>query len=138
VAENKTQITDAPVDDFLAHVTPPLRADDARVLIDLMARLSGEAARMYGPSIIGFGRCRYRTDAGREGDMPRLCFSPRKAHLVFYGLRGGAKADLLPRRGKFKSEGGCIYVKTLADIDMAVLEKLLTGSLAANRLAYPA
>ena len=138
MAENKTQFTDVPVDTFLETVMPERRAADARVLIDLMARLTGEVARMYGPTIIGFGRYRYRTDAGRAGDMPRLCFSPRKAALVLYGLKGGADhAALLPRLGKHKVAGGCIHITDLAGIDIAVLETLLSQALAANLAAYP-
>jgi len=138
MAENKTSFTDVPVDEFLAKVTPERRVADARVLIDLMARLSGEPAKMYGPSIIGFGQYRYCTDAGRESVMPRLCFSPRKAQLVLYGLRDGPNHErLLARLGKFTSEGGCLYVKTLDDVDMAVLETLLAEALAANRATSP-
>ena len=138
MAENKTQFTDVSVDAFLASVVPARRAADARVLIDVMTRLTDEAARMYGPSIVAFGQCRYRTAAGREEVMPRLCFAPRKAALVLYGLRRGADhATLLPRLGKHKLAGGCTHITTLDDIDMAVLETLLTQALAANRAAYP-
>ncbi|MDB5679010.1 DUF1801 domain-containing protein [Sphingomonas bacterium] len=138
MAENKTQFTDVPVDTFLATVTPERRVADARVLIELMRRLTGEPAAMYGPSIVAFGQCRYRTAAGREDVMPRLCFAPRKAALVLYGLRRGANhAALMPRLGTFKVAGGCTHIKALADVDMTVLEALLTEALAANRVAYP-
>lgn len=135
---NKTQFTDVPVDAFLATVVPDRRAADARVLIDLMTQLTGEPATMYGPLIVAFGRCRYRTPAGREDVMPRLCFAPRKAALVLYGLRRGAHhAALLPRLGNYKVAGGCTHIKALADVDMVVLETLLADALAANRVDYP-
>ena len=138
MAQNKTQFTDVPVEAFLATVVPERRAADARVLIDLMGRLTGEPATMYGPTIVAFGQCRYRTAAGREDVMPRLCFAPRKAALVLYGLRRGANhAALMPRLGKYKLAGGCTHVASLADIDMIVLEALLSESLAANRVDYP-
>ena len=138
MAENKTRFTDVPIADFLATVTPERRAADGRVLIALMERLTGERATMYGPTIIGFGQCRYRTAAGREDVMPRLCFAPRKAALVLYGLRRAAdQASLLPQLGKHKVAGGCTHIKTLDDVDMAVLETLLTQALAANHAAYP-
>jgi hypothetical protein len=100
-----------------------------------MARLSGEPARMWGPSIIGFGRYRYRYDSGREGEMCRIGFSPRKAELVFYlgGLEDADLAALGPhRRGK-----GCLYIKRLAGVDMDVLEALIAQSLAYMDAAYP-
>ena len=138
MAQNKTQFTDVPVETFLATVTPDRRATDARRLIELMARLTGEPATMYGPTIVAFGQCRYRTAAGREDVMPRLCFAPRKAALVLYGLRRGEnQASLLPRLGKHKVAGGCTHIASLADLDMAVLETLLAESLAANRADYP-
>ena len=138
MAENKTQFTDVPVDTFLATVLPERRAADARVLIDLMARLTGEAATMYGPTIIAFGKCRYRTAAGREDVMPLLCFAPRKPALVLYGLRRGADhATLMPQLGKHKVAGGCTHIARLDDVDLGVLETLLAQSLAANRAAYP-
>ena len=139
MADNKTKATTVSVEDFLARVTPERRVADAQALIALIERLSGEPATMWGPSIIGVGRYTYRLDSGREGEMPRLCFSPRKPHLVLYGLREGADAEtLLAALGSYKTEGGCLYVKTLDDIDMGVLEKLLAGALAANRTTYPA
>lgn len=138
MADNKTKPTQITVEDFLATVTPERRVTDARTLIALMARLTDEPATMWGPSIIGFGRYRYTYESGRSGEMPRLCFSPRKPHLVLYGLLEGADhATLLPKLGTFKTQVSCSYVKTLDDIDMGVLETLLAQTLAANRAAYP-
>ena len=75
---NKTQETAASVEDFLAGVTPEARRVDAIALSALMARVSGEPARMWGPSIVGFGIRRYRYDSGREGEICKIGFSPRK------------------------------------------------------------
>lgn len=131
----KTKATEVVVEDFLAGVEPPERQADGRVVAALMARLSGEPPRMWGPSIIGFGSYHYRYDSGREGDSLRIGFAPRKAELVFY-LPGIDDADLTPlgrcRRGK-----GCLYVKRLSDVDMAVLEALIEKSLAHMDEAYP-
>ena len=81
---NKTVETQASVEDFLGKVELPQRLADARVLIDLMTRISGEPPRLWGPSIIGFGSVHYRYASGREGDTPGIAFSPRKAELVLY------------------------------------------------------
>ncbi len=134
-AANKTVETDAAVDPYLARVQPPERQADGRAVTALMARLSGMPPAMWGPSIIGFGRYHYRYDSGREGDMCRIGFSPRKAELVFY-LPGLDDADLAPlgphRRGK-----GCLYIKRLSAIDLAVLERLIARSLAHMDARYP-
>ena len=133
--ENKTAETMADVAAYLDTVEPAERQADGRMVAALMARLSGEPPRLWGPSIIGFGRYHYRYDSGREGDMCRIGFAPRKAELVFY-LAGLDDADVMAlgrhRRGK-----GCLYVKRLADIDMDVLEALIVQSLAHMDGLYP-
>src|SRR5689334_4173117 len=99
-AENKTRPTEVPVADFIAGVTPAARRADAEALCALMERLSGEAPTMWGPTIVGFGSRRYRTEAGREGDILKVGFSPRKPAMVLYigGFEG--REELLGRLGK--------------------------------------
>lgn len=136
--ENKTQPTTASVDAFIAAAEPPQRSEDAKVIRAMMERLSGERAVMWGPSIIGFGSCHYKYDSGREGDMPRLGFSPRKAELVFYlSDEFPGHADLMARLGKHRFGKACLYVKRLSDIDLDILERLIVGSLAASDKRYP-
>ena len=134
-AEAKTRSTFADVDAFLAS-TP--RAEDARALAALMARVSGAPATMWGPSIIGFDRYHYRYDSGREGEMCRIGFSPRKAALTLYVDAGDpARADALARLGPHATGKSCLYIKRLADVDLAVLEDLVAAALADNRARYP-
>jgi hypothetical protein len=126
-AENKTRATCVSVD-------IEQRRTDARVIIDLMARISGEPATMWGPSIIGFGRHHYRYDSGREGEVCRLGFSPRKAELVFYiPSRLAGRDEMLAALGKHRTGKACVYVKKLADVDMAVLERMIDSSWEHNR-----
>lgn len=138
MAENKTQPTPASVDAFIAAAQPPERSADARVIRATMERLSGEPARMWGPSIVGFGRYHYRYDSGREGDMARIGFSPRKAELVLYLLDGfPGHAELMERLGKRRTGKSCLYIKRLSDIDMGVLEELIAASIAEMDRRYP-
>lgn len=132
---NKTIETDAAVEDFLAKVEPEERQADGRAVTALMARLSGEPPAMWGPSIIGFGRYHYRYDSGREGESCRIGFSPRKAELVFY-LAGLEDADFAPL-GKHRRGKGCLYIKRLSGVDMAVLEALIVKSIAHMDESYP-
>lgn len=126
MAENKTKPTKITAEDFLATVTPEERVGDARTLIALMERVSGEPAAMWGPSIIGFGSVHYRYDSGREGDMPAIAFSPRKAELALYvGASTPNIAALLPALGKHRTGKGCLYLKRLADVDGAVLAEVV-------------
>lgn len=128
MAENKTKATGASVDAFLDAVPDPQRRADGKALRTLMERLSGEPARMWGPTIVGFGTYHYVYESGREGDMPRIGFSPRAAELVLYGgfLRS---PDLLARLGKHRTGKSCLYIKRLSDVDMDVLEALCAASL---------
>jgi hypothetical protein len=136
---NKTQESDADVTAFLAGVEPPERRADSAALAAIMARLSGEPPRLWGPSIIGFGRYHYRYDSGREGDAPRIAFAPRKNDLTLY-LAGFAEDDDTPfaRLGKHKRGKGCLHLRRLSAVDLTVLEGLIARSLDHMQARYPA
>jgi hypothetical protein len=128
MAENKTRPTGVDVSAFLDAVEPPRRREEGRALCQLFERISGERPYMYGPSIIGFGSVHYRYESGREGDMPRIAFSPRKANLVLYlGHYDGYEADLA-RLGKHKTGKSCLYLNKLEDVDSSALERLVRNS----------
>ena len=138
MADSKTKPTPIAPCDYLAAVKPDVRRDDGLALLDLMQRISGEPAAMWGPSIIGFGSYHYKYDSGREGDICRIGFSPRKAELVLYLIDGfDSHADLLAHLGKHRTGVSCLYIKKLADVDMAVLEELIAASLAYMDIKYP-
>ncbi len=134
MAENKTKPTKVSVTAFINAITDPARRADAKALVKLMQNASAEKPKMWGPSIIGFGSCHYKYESGREGDMPLIGFSPRKAASVLYGAIGSADAGaLLGKLGKHATGKGCLYIKKLADVDQQVLETMMVKSLAAKR-----
>lgn len=127
-AKNKTLQTKASATAFIAAVESETRRKDAKAIDKLMRDISGEKPVMWGPSIVGYGCVRYKYDSGREGDMPKLAFSPRKANLVLYGLLGGKKSGaLLKKLGKHKTGKGCLYLNSLADVDEDVLGELIAA-----------
>jgi len=137
MAELKTKPTAVSVDDFIAAVEHPGRRADAEAVRALLARVSGCDAKMWGPSIIGFGSYHYRYDSGREGDMAMIGFSPRKTGLVLYMMGDCATRDALKARlGRYRTGKSCLYVNRLADVDIAVLEELATESVAYMRANY--
>ena len=137
-AENKTKETVASVDDYIAAVADLGQRADAEKIRALMERLSGEPARMWGPSIIGFGSYHYKYESGREGDMCRIGFSPRKGQTVLYLIDGfEGQPELMAGLGKHKTGKSCLYIKKLADINEAVLEELCARSLAYMADKYP-
>lgn len=137
-SENKTKPTAMDVDAFVESVTDPQQKEDATQIIEIMGRLSGHPPKMWGPSIIGFGSYHYKYDSGREGDMCRIGFSPRKGQTVLYLLDGFAGyTELLGKLGKHKTGKSCLYVKRLSDVDTDVLEQLVTRSLSWMAEKYP-
>lgn len=124
--ENKTKATKVDPRDYVAAVEHKTRRADAEVLLDFFARVTGMTAKMWGPSLIGYGSYHYKYESGREGDMLMTGFSPRKANLVFYIMPGYQDlSDKLVRLGKHKIGKSCLYVNKLADIDMDVLEEIV-------------
>ena len=129
--ENKTKATAASVADFIAAVPDEAKRADAKTLIKMMQAATGEKPKLWGPSIVGFGSHHYVYESGREGDMPVVAFSPRKPALVLYvGAGEPAAKPLLAKLGKFTMGKGCVYIKKLADVDLAALEKLIAHTVA--------
>lgn len=126
-SENKTVPTKVSVDEFLSTVSST-RAQEARVIIEIMKRISKMEPVMWGPSIIGFGTTHYKYETGREGDMPILGFSPRKASLTVYIGGFDKYGDLLEKLGKHSTSVSCLYIPRLDEVDVAVLEKIIKRS----------
>lgn len=130
MVENKTQFHDAKVDDFLHAVPHPTRRADAFALDAMFQRVTGFAPKMFGPTIVGYGRYKYTYDSGHSGECQATGFSPRKANLVLYIMPGYQDfGDILTRLGKHKYGKSCLYINKLADVDMAVLAELVRAGL---------
>jgi hypothetical protein len=128
MAENKTKPTKVSVAAFIDAMTDQSRRADAKALVKLMQKAAGDRPKMWGPSIIGFGSYHYIYDSGREGDMPLVAFSPRKAATVLYGLSDSE--SLLGKLGKYTRGKGCLYIKRLEDVDQKVLEAMIAKAVA--------
>jgi hypothetical protein len=138
MAENKTKPTKLSVAAFIEAITDRTRRADAKALVKLMKSATAEKPKMWGPSIIGFGSCHYKYDSGREGDMPVIGFSPRKAATVLYGVGGFSGSEALRAKlGKHTTGKGCLYIKKLAEVDQQVLETLVLKSVGAIRARHP-
>jgi hypothetical protein len=132
MAELKTKQTDADVTDFInTFADTEQKRKDSFELVKLMRDLTGFEPRMWGPSIIGFGRYHYKSDRSRqEGDMPLLGFSPRKAAISLYIYTAIAEHEhLLENLGKFKMGKACIYIKKLSDINHDALRQMMKATL---------
>ena len=136
MAEPKTRPTGASVTAFLQAITDDTRRKDAKAIASLMTRATGLKAEMWGTAIVGFGRREIPSAGGKTIDWPIVAFSPRATAFTLYlKLRGLKAADgLLKQLGRHKTGGGCLYITRLADIDPAVLERLIKESAAAASL----
>ena len=129
MAEAKTKQTTASVPAFLSGIEDPARRKVCQTLVKLMKEASGHDAKMWGPSIVGFGTKHYKYESGHEGDTCILGFSPRKAALTLYLSGGLAPLEpLLGQLGKHTTGKGCLYIKKLADVDLDVLKEMLAKS----------
>lgn len=132
MSEAKTQPTKTTLKEFLAGVADPVRRADCATVAKLMQQATGEKAVIWGSSIVGFGRYRYRYASGQEGDWPLVGFAPRKNDLTLYIMPSfDTREDLLAALGKHKTGKSCVYIKSLAGIDMAVLAQLIERSVEA-------
>jgi hypothetical protein len=125
MTENKTKPTKSSVNAFLNKIKDKQVRDDCFAILEMMQKISKSEPVMWGSAIVGFGTYHYVYESGREGDMILIGFSPRKQNISIY-LMGGLKKieDELPKLGKHKTGGGCLYIKSLADVDAAVLKKI--------------
>ena len=130
MAEPKTKPTKASVKEFLNQISDKERRDDCFAVAKIMEEITGEKAKMWGPSIVGFGTYHYKYASGREGDWPVTGFSPRKKDLTLYLMMGFEKhTELMQKLGKHSTGKSCLYIKRLSDIHVPTLKKLIKTSI---------
>ncbi|MEP0986583.1 DUF1801 domain-containing protein [Ekhidna sp.] len=137
MAELKTKPNNLSVEAFIDSIEPEWKRDDARELLKLITKISGEKPVMWGDSIVGFGNYHYKYDSGREGDWFLAGFSPRKTSMTIYVMGGfEGQEELLEKLGKHKKSVGCLYIKKLADINLGILEKMTEKSIEMLKKRY--
>ena len=138
MSENKTTATAVSSADFIASVTPDNRRAEAERLDLLFRQVTGFQPKMWGPTIVGYGRYRYRYDSGREGEMCATGFSPRGKAISVYILPGYQDySPILARLGKHKTGKSCLYINRLADVDETVLGELIVAGLRDLKARWP-
>ncbi|WP_433753014.1 DUF1801 domain-containing protein [Paenibacillus amylolyticus] len=134
----KTTVTDQSVMEFIEQVEPVKKREDAYQLLDIFTETTGYEAKMWGPSIIGFGAYHYKYESGHEGDAPLVGFSPRKAKISLYFATGDIeREDLLKDFGKHTTGKACVYINKIADIQVDVLKALIVQSIRFLKETYP-
>ena len=129
LVEIKTKQTSSSVESFINSITDEQKRKDSQVILKLMEKATKEEPKMWGSSMIGFGKLRYKSPAtGREVDWFKIGFSPRKANLSLHLIDLQRHADALTKLGKHKTGSGCVYINKLDDVDIKVLEKMIAAS----------
>ena len=138
MAATKTKPTKVSAASHIAAIANEEQRKDARTLVALMRKVTGQSPKMWGPTIVGFGSYHYKYDSGHEGDSALTGFAVRGRDLVVYTAPSFEGRDaLLARLGKHKTGKVCVYIRRLADVDLKVLETLLARSVADTRRRYP-
>lgn len=136
----KTAKNDNSVEDFIGSVADEQKRTDCLVLMKLFEKITGEKGKMWGSSIVGYGQYSYTRSYNKSYDYMATCFSPRAQNLTIYNLPGYQENhELMSRLGKFKHGKSCLNIKSLTDIDMHVLEQILTegyNKIAGKHLDY--
>jgi len=132
MADLKTVPTKVSVDKFLTGITDENKRADCYQILEMMKKATKAEARMWGTSIVGFGKYHYAYESGREGDWFIAGFSPRKQNLTLY-MTGGFNQfdDLMKQLGKYSAGKGCLYINKLEDVDIKILKKLINKSVQA-------
>ncbi len=132
LAKFKTTENETSVEAFIAGVLPEQKREDSQVLIEMMGKATKEKPKMWGSSLIGFGKLIYTSPSGRAVEWFKVGFSPRKANLSLYfmGIDAKVRESLLLKLGKHKTDGGCVYINKLADVDIEVLKELIDAGIA--------
>ncbi len=137
MAENKTIPNKSSVTAFINGIEDEQKRRDARKLAAMMREATGARARMWGPSIVGFGQYHYQYASGREGDSMITGFSPRKQAMTLYVIPGFQHfGTLMAKLGKYKTGKSCLYIKRLSDVDEKVLKRLIERSVQYMRENY--
>jgi hypothetical protein len=137
LAETKTHATTASVKDYLDSIPSDERRADCRKIAKMMQAATGERPRMWGLSIVGFGKYHYIYDSGHQGDCAIVSFASRKSDITLHLMPGWQRpAALMADLGKHKAGQGCLYIRRLADVDERVLAKLIALSVRETKKTY--
>ena len=138
MTKNKTTETNQNVTIFINKVADEVKRRDCFRLLEIFKTHTGFKPKMWGPSIIGFGKYHYKYESGHEGDAPLAAFSPRATSMVIYlSGRFGKRDELLKKFGKHKAGKACIYIKKLDDVNPEILGQMISNSVKEIRKRYP-
>lgn len=136
--EQKTKPTGESVDAHIGAIADPGRRQDCRTLVEVFSKATGKQPKMWGPSIVAFGKYHYKYASGHEGDSCLAGFASRKGALTLYlSCDPVERGEFMRRIGKHREGVGCVYIKDLEGVDLEVLGELVKRSAEYIRLKHP-
>lgn len=121
--------TDKDVNEFIEAVPNKKRKADSKQLLELIQELTGIEPKIWGVSIVGFGKYSYQRKNGEEYEWFNVGFSPARAHLTVYLMYDiKQETELLEKLGPHRCGKGCLYIKSLKDVNLEVLKELIAKS----------
>ena len=137
MAELKTRKTGASVTAYLGTIADSQKRADCKAIAKMMRDATGNRAKMWGSSIVGYGSYDYKYASGHGGSWPICGFSSRAQNITIYIMPGFSKFEnLMTKLGKYKTAKSCLYIRRLDDVDRRVLEQLIVGSVKEMRRRY--
>ena len=138
MSDLKTKQNEKSVDEFIKKIEDLEKQKTSWQILEIIKEISGKEPKMWGDSIIGFGKYHYKYATGREGDWMRIAFSPRKQNFSIYIMDGfDNHSELMEKLGKFKTGKSCLYINKLQDIDINILKEIMKESLFNMEKLYP-
>lgn len=128
MAERKTNETDDSVEDFIAGIKDEAKRNDCRAITKLMAAATGVEPKMWGTSIVGFGKHHYQYANGKPAEICKVGFAPRAKSFAFYIPKYPEHASLIRKLGKHKYSGGCLHIARLADVEVEILKRMIKSA----------
>ena len=128
MVKRKTNQNDGSVDEFIDSIKDETKREDCRAITKLMAKATGQEPKMWGTSIIGYGKHHYKYANGKTGEICKVGFAPRARSFSFYLPKYPEHASLIPRLGKHKYSGGCLHISRLADVDVKILRRMIKSA----------
>lgn len=128
MAERKTNETDDRVHEFIDAIEDDAKREDCRAIMKLMAAATGVEPKMWGTSIVGFGKHHYQYANGKPAEICKVGFAPRSKSFAFYIPKYPEHASLIKKLGKHKYSGGCLHIARLADVQVGILKRMIASA----------
>lgn len=129
-------------EEYINLIEDPKRKEDIIILDKLIRKIAPKLEPHIISGMIGYGTFRYKYASGREGDWSKVLLASQKNYISVYAcategdkyIAEDYKHSLPAKAGKSKLSKvnigkSCIRFKKIEDIDIKILEELITKAI---------